>query len=70
MTESSPTPKGVTVSRGVLIGGGAVLLALLVGVAVLVGIMAHSSWRGEGNQAHSARRVGQPDADHPQFRCG
>lgn len=39
MTESTPTPKGVTVSRGVLIGGGAVLLALLVGVAVLVGIM-------------------------------
>lgn len=39
MSEPSPTPKGVTIPRGALIGGGVVLVVLLIGVAVLVGIM-------------------------------
>ncbi len=39
MSEPNPTPKGVTIPRGALIGGGVVLVVLLIGVAVLVGIM-------------------------------
>lgn len=39
MTAPSPTPKNVSIPRGVLIGGAALLVVLLIGVAVLVGVM-------------------------------
>ena len=65
MENPDPATRGITIPRGLLVGAGAVLIVLLIGIAMLVGVLIGSggSKDPEAQQPSSATR--QPSSRPP-----